>query len=51
VRFKMSMLGAYTEMGGLSGDGIGALFGHPLAPENDAERTVRATLVIPWRRR
>jgi class 3 adenylate cyclase len=41
---------AVTEMGGRVakrlGDGIMALFGHPIAQENDAERAVRAALVI-----
>src|SRR6516164_9571794 len=41
---------AVTEMGGhvakKLGDGILALFGYPLAHENDAERAVRAALVI-----
>jgi class 3 adenylate cyclase len=39
-----------TEMGGKVakklGDGLMALFGYPMAQENDAERAVRATLSI-----
>jgi class 3 adenylate cyclase/predicted ATPase len=41
---------AVTEMGGhvakKLGDGLLALFGHPVAHENDAERAVRAALAI-----
>jgi class 3 adenylate cyclase len=41
---------AVVEMGGKVakklGDGLMALFGHPVAQENDAERTVRAGLAI-----
>jgi class 3 adenylate cyclase/predicted ATPase len=41
---------AVTEMGGKVakklGDGLMVLFGHPVAQENDAERTVRAGLAI-----
>jgi class 3 adenylate cyclase len=41
---------AVTEMGGhvakKLGDGLMALFGHPVAQENDAERAARATLAI-----
>ena len=41
---------AITEMGGTVakklGDGLMALFGYPVAQENDAERAVRASLVI-----
>src|SRR5208283_4994214 len=41
---------AVTELGGhvakKLGDGIMALFGHPIAQENDSERAVRAALAI-----
>jgi class 3 adenylate cyclase len=41
---------AVTDMGGKvakkSGDGLMALFGYPVAQENDAERAVRAELAI-----
>ena len=44
---------AVTEMGGhvakKLGDGLLALFGYPLAHENDAERAVRAALSIQAR--
>jgi class 3 adenylate cyclase len=42
---------AVSEMGGKVakklGDGLMALFDHPVAQENDAERAVRAALSIP----
>jgi class 3 adenylate cyclase len=41
---------AVAEMGGKVakqlGDGLMALFGHPVAQENDAERAVRVALTI-----
>src|SRR5271157_2173421 len=41
---------AVTQMGGRvaqkSGDGLMALFGHPVAQENDSERAVRAALAV-----
>jgi class 3 adenylate cyclase len=43
---------AVTEMGGhvahKLGDGLMALFGYPVAQENDAEREARAALSIQW---
>ena len=46
----MPLRAAVTEMGGhvakKLGDGLLALFGYPLAHENDAERAARAALSI-----